>query len=152
MASYLDGVEALYALLDGLQVQVEQDGVTSPLTVAGRPVQAAVTYLALPADMAAQIKNDLAVMLVPSRAGWSDDQKATEGHDRVAVDVYGPTADVVREVSRAVEQLLVDQFHDVTGVGFIDDVQLDSRWRIVPDPTDAYARSNAIYRLISRPD
>lgn len=146
---YLDGVEALYQLLDGLQVSTP-DG--QPFTLDGVVVPRAVTVLELPADTSTQVREQLAVLLLIDRAGWSDDQKRTEGHERVSVDVYGATADLVRTISRAIEVFLVDKFHEVPGVGFIDDVLIDNRWRIVREAHDDYARSTATYRLVSRPD
>lgn len=153
MATYPDGVEALYVLLDNLVIRDEDgDGQATPLTIDGVQVPPARTYLELPADMSERIRTNKEFMIFIARAGWSDDENATEGNERVQVDVYGPNADAVRTVSRGIEEGLVDHFFTVDGVGFIDDVLIAARWRISPDPTDAYSHSTATYTLVSRPD
>lgn len=147
MADYLDGEAALYTLLDGLQL-TDDEG--NPLEHAGQPLEPTTTFYELPPDTSEQAAAGK-VLIYVYRAGWSDDQKETEGHDRVGVDVYGPSRDVVVAVSQGIEVMLVDNYHDVPGVGFIDDVRRDSRWRRVPAP-GRHQQTQAIYRLISRPD
>lgn len=149
MATYLDGTQALFVLLDGLQAIDVDTG--DPLLLDGAPVPPVTTHTMLPADLANRVAAGEVIVGI-SRAGWSDDQQETEGHDRIAVDVYGRGSSVARAVSQGIEDFLVDNFHDVPDVGFVDDVRRDSRWRIQPDPTDAYVRAGAVYRLISRPD
>ncbi len=153
MSQYLDGMEALYVLLAGTQAE---DTAGNPVTVnvgnADQVLPPAVTALQLPADLSDRIRNDLAVFLLITRSGWSDDQQMVEGQERVTVEVYARTADAVRAISKAIEAFLIDNFHAVPGVGFIDDVLFDTRWRMLQVPTTDYAQSTATYRVVSRPD
>lgn len=155
MSVFLDGVEALYQLLDGMQVRDPGgDLLQVDLGDGDGPVEVppAVTVLDLPADAFDRIADEGIVYLVLSRAGWSDDKQMVEGHERVTVEVLAATRTLTSAFSQAIEVALVDQFHDVPGVGFIDDVLIDTRWRVLRQPGELHTRSSGTYRLVSRPD
>ena len=139
---WVDGPEVLYELLDGLPAgEFEGQELTT------------TTYLgqrALPWDLATKVPAGHVAVCV-YRGGWTNDAERLDGHDSVIVDVYAPTADMSRAVQRAFEILLVGNYFD-TQAGFVDDVELATRFRDVPSPADTYAQTSAAFRVIARPD
>lgn len=138
---WVDGPEVLFELLHDLPAGTldEQDLRTTTFRPQG-----------LPADLYEQVAGGMVAVCV-YRGGWTNDADRVDGHDSVVVDLYAPTASIARDVSRAIEIMLVDSYHD-TSVGFVDDVEIGTRFREVPSPIDSYAQTSAAYRVISRPD
>lgn len=149
-----DGEEALYALLDGFKVStLDDDGAPVPLEIDGKPVPAAVTHYVLPEDLVQRIENDLFVALLIRNDGFLDDPpNRTEAFEQVVVEVYARTRDLAMLYAKAIEEYLVDEDHDVPGVGFIDDVRIAQRRRAITTQTTTWAQVNATYTLVSRPD
>lgn len=138
---WVDGADVLFEVLDGLPAG--EHGGEQLVTRTFRPQ-------GLPPDLAAQVAAGLVAVCV-YRGGWNNDEDRTEGVDSVIVDVYAPTATMSRAVQRAFEILLVGNYFD-TSAGFVDDVEIGTRFREVPSPLDTYAQTSAAFRLSARPD
>lgn len=150
----LDGEEALYKLLDGFKVsELDEHGQPHPLTYEGREVPPAVTHTVLPKDTFEWIERDLFVAVLVRHDGFLDDPpNRTESFEQVVVEVRARTRDLAMTYARAIEEYLVDEYHDVPGVGFIDDVRIAQRRRAITTQVASHAQVNATYTLVSRPD
>lgn len=154
MTTWPDGVEMLFELLQGMTVASPTG---DPLVVPGPdgvgiavlPVE---THTAAQGDFVQRCREDAAVFVVLTQAGWADDADNVEGQELVALEVWAPPyGNACRVVSKAIEDFLVDDYHE-TPAGFIDDVAITSRFREIPQPVDDYRLSTATYRLEYRPE
>lgn len=136
MTFWVDGVDALYEILDGLTVT---DDISTR------------TYLAqgLPADVAAEVADK--VLLRIYRAGWSNDVAEADGQDHVGVDIYAATRTLAIDTAHTIETFLLGNYFD-TAAGFVDDVTIGTRFRDVEVPTDFWAQATQSFRVESRPE
>lgn len=94
--------------------------------------------------------------------GWEADvpvahiyvQRGSESYidrtDWVVVNVYAAPGEAI-PVAESIRASLVDQPHDVPGVGFIDDIRVEQTPQDVPYPSDRVMQAQMILRVTSRP-
>lgn len=127
MSTYPEARAALFALIDGSEH-------------AGRTVSA---YYHLTQDF----KDSLPAALLYVRRGSENYLDRT---DWVAIDVFAAPGEAI-PVLESIRASLVDQSHDVPGVGYIDDVQVEQTPQDVPYVDTQVMQATATFRVISRP-